>query len=93
LHKTVNKSDISKVHFFGVGNLDVNREIRNILGYDLHLSCDTSVIEIASIMGRVFINGKWKKVYSKQDEKNGIYHAKDLYDQNLKKILPYYREI
>lgn len=82
-----------KMHFFGVGNLLVLQECRNILGNDIYMSCDTSVIEIGSVMGRVFNNGIWKKVYTAEDEKNGIYHPKNLYDLNVHNILPFYEVI
>lgn len=96
LNKNLNdiqNKGISKIHLFGIGSMQVIKDIYSDYNYnEIQYSFDTAGIEIKSVMGSVFENGKWVKTYSK-DDKFIKYHPNDLYHENLIRYLDCYNKI
>jgi hypothetical protein len=83
--------EINHIHLFGCLSLPIILRFREYLP-DVYLSVDTSGIEIKSVMGFRFINGKWIKYYSKE-QKLIDYHPCDLFKENCSNIIKFYRDI
>lgn len=85
----VSEKGIKDIHLFGVGTFEVLKQAKRLCkGYDINLSCDTSSVEVRSIMGNV-INmeqEKWIKTYSRED-KYVNYHPCDLTKDNIIKAV------
>lgn len=81
-------SNIKHIHLFGV----LNKRITRFFEYafpDKILSVDTAGIEIRSVMGNVFQDGRYHKVFSKE-QKFIDYHPNDLAHDNIRRVLDYY---
>lgn len=88
---------VKDVHLFGLGAFGVLRDIDRVFRSVcecFNVSCDTSTIEIASVMGRVLnpLTEKWERVYTRAD-KYVNYHPCDLMHSNIKKALEIARTI
>lgn len=77
------KRGIKRVHLLGVTVPDMVALASQMCRAErLTLSLDSSSLEVNSVLGKVFVGGKWVKVYSKED-KFINYHPNDLAHRNI----------
>ena len=89
----IQNKGINKIHLFGIGSIPIIHDIYNKYNdNEIQYSFDTAGIEIKSVMGNIFENGKWFKKYSKND-KFVNYHPNDLYHENLIRYMDCYNKI
>lgn len=91
--KYINKNNVKNIHLFGVGNIKLLKNIKNLLNKTCNITCDSSTYEIQSVMGKILNEeGKFIKCFSKED-KYINYHPCDLTIENTKKAIKLIREI
>jgi hypothetical protein len=76
---------IKRAHLLGVcwaPALEAAEREREKAGYDVHFTTDSSSLEMNSIMGRVWRDRQWHRVYGKSD-KGVNYHPVDLTLANI----------
>jgi hypothetical protein len=89
----IQSKSINRIHLFGIGSIPIIHDIYNKYNNnEIKYSFDTAGIEIKSVMGYIFEDGKWFKRYSKND-KFVNYHPNDLYHANLLKYMDCYNKI
>jgi hypothetical protein len=79
---------INHIHLFGVLNQEIIQFFEELLP-DKLLSVDTAGIEIRSVMGNIFKDGKYVKAYTKE-QKFKDYHPNILAQDNVRRVLSYY---
>lgn len=80
--------NIKHIHLFGLLNKEIVDFFEHLFPKHL-LTADTAGIEIRSVMGNVFNNGKYVKTYSKE-QKYLDYHPNTLALDNVRRVLSYY---
>lgn len=81
--------DINKIHIFGCFTNRVLKNIELLLHPETNISVDTASCEIRSVMGNVFLQGKWIKKYNKS-QKYKEYHPNKLAHDNISRVINYY---
>lgn len=87
----IQEHGIRDIHVFGLGTLDVLREIGGLFNGSrdcFNISCDSATIEVGSIMGRVLNEEteRWERTYTRKD-KYVNYHPCDLMHSNIGKAI------
>jgi hypothetical protein len=80
--------NVKHIHLFGVLNAEINEFFESLFPHTL-LSVDTAGIEIRSVMGYVFKDGRYQKTYTKE-QKFKEYHPNTLAQDNVRRVLNYY---
>ncbi len=80
---------VSHIHLFGCFTERVLRFFESMFP-NKTVSCDTASLEIRSVHGNVFRNGKFVKTFSKE-QKFKEYHPNVLAQDNIRRALNYYR--
>jgi len=80
--------NIKHIHLFGCLTERIIRFFEHLFP-DKTLSCDTAGIEIRSVMGNVFKDGKYTATYTKA-QKYVDYHPNVLAQDNIRRVLNYY---
>lgn len=80
--------NIKHIHLFGLLNKEIIDFFEHLLPKQL-LSVDTAGIEIRSVMGNIFKDGKYIKAYTKE-QKYKDYHPNILAQDNVRRVLSYY---
>jgi hypothetical protein len=80
--------NIKHIHLFGVLNEEIAMFFEHLLPKQI-LSVDTASMEIRSVMGNIFKDGKYVKSYTKE-QKYIDYHPNTLAQDNIRRVLSYF---
>lgn len=84
--------NIQHIHLFGVFTNRILERTRSEVPSDINLSCDTASIEIRSVMGNVFEQGRWVKTFSRP-QKYIDYDPNLLAKENVSRAIEYYNKL
>jgi len=83
--------ELHHIHLLGCVTLSVVKKIKEYLP-DVNLTADTSGIELKSVFGNKFVDGRWIKMYNKSQKFNG-YHPCELFKENCNAVIKFYSRI
>jgi hypothetical protein len=81
--------NIKHIHLFGCFTARVLKFFETTFP-DKIVSCDTASVEVRSVMGNVFTDGKFIKTFTKE-QKHKDYHPNELAQDNVRRALDFYK--